>query len=78
MGRGGLYWRREGGEGRGEPLVELIRRGSIRGGRDLPVFEFVSKARPVDLLPARSWFVVMGGRGMRGDQDRCVVRSCGG
>jgi len=77
-GRGGLYRHRQRGEGRGEPLVELIGRGSIRGGRDLPVFEFVSEARPVNLLPARSWFLVVGGGGTQGDQDRCVVRSCRG
>jgi len=66
-GRGGFYRRRERGEGRGEQLVELVRRESIRGGRDLPALEFVSKARPIALLPARSWFVVMGGRGTQGD-----------
>jgi len=61
--RGCLYRLRERGEGRGEPLVKLIGGGSIRGGRDLPFFELVGKAGPVDLLPAWSWFVVVGGRG---------------
>jgi len=62
-GRSNLYRRRERGEGRGEPLIELVGGGCIRGGRDLPAFEFVSKAGPVDLLPALSWFVVVGGKG---------------
>jgi len=53
-GRGGFQRRRERGEGRGEPLVELIARGSSWGGRDLRGFEFVSKGRPVELLPG--WF----------------------
>ena len=77
-GCGGLYRRCDRGEGRGEPLIKLIGRGSIKGGKDLLVFEFVSKARPADLLPASSWFVVMGGRGTQGDQDQSVVRCCEG
>ena len=42
--------------------MELVGGGSIGGGGDSPAFEVVRKARPVDLLSVRSWFMVMGER----------------
>jgi len=74
-GRDNFWSCRERQVGRGEPFVELFGGGSSWGGRDLPGFEFVSKARPVDLLPAWFWLIVVGGGGALGDQARCVVRS---
>jgi len=60
---GGLYCFCECGEGSGEPLVKLVGGGSVRGKRDLPVFEFIGKAWPIDILPGWSGLVAIGVRG---------------
>jgi len=48
------------GEGRGEPLVELVRGWGLGGGRDEPVFKSISEAWPVSFLPGWPRFVVVG------------------
>jgi len=62
-GSGGFYCCCKRGEGRGEQLVGLVGGWSVRGRRDLPVLEFISKAWPGDLLPGWSGFVTINKRG---------------
>ena len=57
----------------GEPLVELVGRGSVGRGTHQPPFELVSKGWPVCILPAWFMYVVMGARGPYGNQKGGMV-----
>jgi len=53
-------------------LVELVGSGGVGRGRDQSVFEFISKAWPVGILPAWSRFAVIGEKGVYEDKSGSV------